>query len=143
MDSFHGEANGMTVYKACEVVLENVRVDQIRAGSHLTHAQVNGLSSPDLVPRACGVDIRPNTNVWINQDMGIVKGNDISGFDTCYGKIDFDERGISMVSLVMILSLLAILLYVFAKILMEYLANNGVMKNMSEYTPLLDGKSQT
>ena len=36
IESFHGEANGMTVYKECDIILENIQVNNIRAGTQLT-----------------------------------------------------------------------------------------------------------
>jgi len=54
------------------------------AGSKLTDEQIDTLDLPNLVPRACGVDIRPNTLVQINEDVGIINGDDIAGFETCY-----------------------------------------------------------
>jgi len=91
IESYNGEANGMTVYKECDLVLENVKVDNIHAGTQLDDEQVDALESPNLIPRACGVDIRPNTLVSFNDDVdGIINGDDIVGFETCF---DDEEDG--------------------------------------------------
>jgi len=87
--SARGEANALTVYKECNVRLENVQIDNVHAGTQLTHSDVEALTLPNLIPRACGVDIRPNTIVTVDADtVGIVRGDDIDGFETCY---DDDE----------------------------------------------------
>merc|ERR1712130_1049858 len=78
----------------CDVSLENIQVNQIRAGSHLNDEQVQILGSPNLRPRACGVDIRPNTMVTINQNVGLLIGDDIVGFDTCYDQQEEQEEGV-------------------------------------------------
>ena len=167
VESYHGEANGMTVYKECDVVLENIQVDSIHAGSQLSDDEVDGLSSPNLTPRACGVDIRPNTIVTINEDVGIISGEDIVGFDTCYDEdtiIDekvlfrsehqnkhenlgvtslFSLNNMSELLIMVILSI-SILLYI-GKIIMdkrrhnniEYVKNDNSLATISEHTPLL------
>ena len=84
IESWHGEANGMTVYKGCDIGLSNILVDAVHAGTRLQEEEVLELNSPNLTPRACGVDIRPNTNVFIDEESGIVIGGNITGFETCY-----------------------------------------------------------
>eukprot|EP00486_Rosalina_sp_Unknown_P001205 CAMPEP_0201565262 /NCGR_PEP_ID=MMETSP0190_2-20130828/4248_1 /ASSEMBLY_ACC=CAM_ASM_000263 /TAXON_ID=37353 /ORGANISM="Rosalina sp." /LENGTH=712 /DNA_ID=CAMNT_0047982553 /DNA_START=729 /DNA_END=2869 /DNA_ORIENTATION=- len=84
IESYHGEANGMTVYKECDITLENIQVDNIYAGTQLIDDDIDSLNLPNLTPRACGVDIRPNTIVNINEDIGIINGDNIVGFETCY-----------------------------------------------------------
>jgi len=83
VESFHGEANGMTVYKECNLTLENVAVNHIRAGVNLEAAEVDALTSPNLRPRACGVDIRQNTVVRVDEERGIQNGQNIVGFERC------------------------------------------------------------
>jgi len=84
IESFRGEANGLTVYKGCGVILENVTADSIRAGTRMSSEEVDVLTLPNLIPRACGVDIRENTMVNTDVDgVGIVNGHNIEGFDTC------------------------------------------------------------
>ena len=90
IESWHGEANGLTVYKGCDITLESIQVDNIHAGTQLNDEDIDTLSLPNLVPRACGVDIRPDTLVEINDDNGIVNGDDIIGFETCYDEIEED-----------------------------------------------------
>ncbi len=71
IESYNGEANGMTIYKESYITLENINVDYIYAGTQLNDEQINELSDgPNLIPRACGVDIRDNTVVVINNDIG-------------------------------------------------------------------------
>ena len=155
IESYNGEANGMTIYKQCDVILQNIIVDSIHAGSHLTQDQVDLLKSPNLRPRACGVDIRPDTLVTINPDIGIIAGDNIIGFDTCYDDDDDDDaadegnlfvllslNNMSKLLLMTILSL-SILLYIY-RIIMDriwYNQNGDYVKNsletISEHTPLL------
>jgi len=78
----------MTVYKGCQIALSNIQVDSIHAGTQLSVEQVQTLNLPNLIPRACGVDIRPDTEVLIDDERGIVTGPDITGFETCYDQSD-------------------------------------------------------
>ena len=91
VESWFGEANGLTVYKGCDITLENIQVDNIHAGTQLNDDDIVGMQLPNLIPRACGVDIRPNTMVDINNDNGIINGDDIIGFQTCYDDDDDDQ----------------------------------------------------
>eukprot|EP00485_Elphidium_margaritaceum_P004154 CAMPEP_0202692848 /NCGR_PEP_ID=MMETSP1385-20130828/7126_1 /ASSEMBLY_ACC=CAM_ASM_000861 /TAXON_ID=933848 /ORGANISM="Elphidium margaritaceum" /LENGTH=982 /DNA_ID=CAMNT_0049348447 /DNA_START=45 /DNA_END=2993 /DNA_ORIENTATION=- len=90
VESYHGEANGLTIYKECDLSLQNVQVDNIHAGTQMSEQQLNDLQLPNLVPRACGVDIRPNTMVAIDADSGIITGENIDGMETCYDQLDED-----------------------------------------------------
>ena len=98
IESYNGEANGLTVYKGCDVSLENIQVDNIHAGTQLTSDDISGLALPNLVPRACGVDIRDDTIVNIVEDNGIINGDDIVGFETCYDEIPQDQDTEKIVS---------------------------------------------
>merc|ERR1712130_742615 len=40
IESFRGEANGLVVYEGCDVVMDNVSVDAIRAGTALSEEEV-------------------------------------------------------------------------------------------------------
>merc|ERR1712176_593371 len=62
----------------------NIFVDDIHAGTQLSDDEVSALNLPNLIPRSCGVDIRPNTVVNIDDSNGIAVGDDISGYHTCY-----------------------------------------------------------
>ena len=84
VESYYGEANGMTIYKGCDIEIDNIQVDNIHAGSQLTDEQVETLNTPNLVPRACGVDIRPDTIANVDENIGIINGENIIGFETCY-----------------------------------------------------------
>jgi len=90
VESWNGEANGMTIYKGCELSVSNIVVDNIHAGTQLSALDVQQLALPNLVPRACGVDIRADTIVNVADAdgddadvVGIMNGDDISGFETC------------------------------------------------------------
>merc|ERR1719491_1976363 len=63
VESLHGEANGLTVYKESYVTLENVLARNVSAGTNLDEATVDGLRMPNMVPRACSVDIHELTEV--------------------------------------------------------------------------------
>ena len=102
IESFHGEANGLTVYKGCDVALDNVAVDVIRAGTAMTQQEVDQLVLPNLTPRACGVDIRNDTVVTFDGEggPGIFSGDDIEGFETCdeipsSNQLDAESKGMS------------------------------------------------
>lgn len=93
IESYHGEANGLTIYKECDVSLENIVVNKIYAGSKLTDDDIVTLDLPNLTPRACGVDIRSDTTVTIEDDAtGIIKGDEITGFETCYDEIPMEDE---------------------------------------------------
>eukprot|EP01083_Nonionella_stella_P087970 244933_1 len=133
IESYHGEANGMTVYKESQVTLENIQVDSVRAGTHLTHAQVSVLQSPNLRPRACGVDIRPNTMVTINEERGIINGDNIIGFDNCLNDAHTSSwQIISSVELICVVIVLSVL----GNLLMDKFKTK-TYKKVSEETPLL------
>eukprot|EP00486_Rosalina_sp_Unknown_P015966 CAMPEP_0201593420 /NCGR_PEP_ID=MMETSP0190_2-20130828/191025_1 /ASSEMBLY_ACC=CAM_ASM_000263 /TAXON_ID=37353 /ORGANISM="Rosalina sp." /LENGTH=1007 /DNA_ID=CAMNT_0048052595 /DNA_START=113 /DNA_END=3138 /DNA_ORIENTATION=- len=92
INSHNGEAAGLIVYKECNVTLENIQVDDIHAGSVLTSEEVADMRLPNLVPRACGVDIKDDTVAVINDDIGITTGNNIDGFETCYDDITDNDQ---------------------------------------------------
>eukprot|EP01083_Nonionella_stella_P067358 178120_1 len=84
IDSYYGEANGFTVYKECDVVLRNINIDSVHAGTQVNDDDLIHLDLPNLIPRACGLDIRPNTVVTMTDDESVTIGDDISGVNTCY-----------------------------------------------------------
>ena len=94
IESFRGEANGLVVYEGCDVVMDNVAVDAIRAGTALSEEEVEGLQLPNLTPKACGLDIRNDTVVSFDDDgVGIIRGDDINGFETCDDDIFSGDGG--------------------------------------------------
>eukprot|EP00485_Elphidium_margaritaceum_P007624 CAMPEP_0202695936 /NCGR_PEP_ID=MMETSP1385-20130828/9363_1 /ASSEMBLY_ACC=CAM_ASM_000861 /TAXON_ID=933848 /ORGANISM="Elphidium margaritaceum" /LENGTH=1002 /DNA_ID=CAMNT_0049352021 /DNA_START=118 /DNA_END=3126 /DNA_ORIENTATION=+ len=81
VESWHGEANGLTIYKQSFIELENVMVENIFAGTKLDESEVAALSLPNLVPRACAVDVHDDTEVLYVDD--VLRHNNIIGFETC------------------------------------------------------------
>ena len=152
IQSYHGEANGMTIYKECDITLENIQVDNIHAGTNLVDDDaIDKLDLPNLIPRACGVDIRPNTIVNIDDDIGIINGDDIIGFQTCYDddqdsiieefvQIDDNIDNInkiqetSMIILIVVVITVGVIILLWNKCMIY---NGKGINNTSEYTPLL------
>eukprot|EP00485_Elphidium_margaritaceum_P018336 CAMPEP_0202729440 /NCGR_PEP_ID=MMETSP1385-20130828/186133_1 /ASSEMBLY_ACC=CAM_ASM_000861 /TAXON_ID=933848 /ORGANISM="Elphidium margaritaceum" /LENGTH=1043 /DNA_ID=CAMNT_0049395701 /DNA_START=32 /DNA_END=3164 /DNA_ORIENTATION=- len=61
VESWHGEANGLTIYKESYIDLQSLLIRNINAGTRLDAAKVDTLTLPNLVPRACAVDIHDRT----------------------------------------------------------------------------------
>ena len=86
IESYHGEAAGMTIYKESYINLGNVMVNNINAGTQLDDESVKKLVSPNLVPRACALDIKGDTMVdFIDGEVleDNLKSDGIFGFDLC------------------------------------------------------------
>jgi hypothetical protein len=63
VESWHGEANGQTIYKESFVNLQNIRVSNTKAGIHLNENDVQQIVLANYVPRACAVDIHDEADV--------------------------------------------------------------------------------
>merc|ERR1712130_834939 len=85
VESWHGEANGLTIYKESFVNLQNIIVQNVNAGTKLNQDIVNKLTLPNLVPRACPVDIHQNTMIdYIEgEDIDNIIFDNVIGFDIC------------------------------------------------------------
>jgi len=97
VESWHGEANGLTIYKESYINLQNVLVNNIHAGTQLNEQQVSKLTLPNLVPRACAVDIHDDTliNFVDGEDVDNIRHSNIFGFDLCdqFG-VNADEKSL-------------------------------------------------
>mmetsp|Transcript_61329 Transcript_61329/g.97647 ORF Transcript_61329/g.97647 Transcript_61329/m.97647 type:complete len:596 (+) Transcript_61329:1-1788(+) len=166
VESWHGEANGLTVYKQSFINLHNVVVRNVNAGTKLDDEMVNALTSPNLVPRACPVDIHQETQITYvdGDDVDNILFDNVNGFEVCdqFGQkqdeIDasspwFSLRGngdgsrgsiqmtpITLLVLLVLLMMIAIIVYVLYRSV-ECLRMSGQRKlhcNAStENTPLL------
>ena len=85
IESYHGEANGMTIYIGSDVTMQNIQVHNVNAGTKLTQDVVDTLIKPNLVPRACSVDIRDDAvvNFANGQYLDAISEMDVNGFDDC------------------------------------------------------------
>ena len=85
VESWHGEANGLTIYKEAYVNLQNILVRNLHAGTKLDQGFVDGMTLPNLVPRACPVDIHENTLVDFidGEDVDNIVFDNVVGFDIC------------------------------------------------------------
>lgn len=85
VESWHGEANGLTIYKESFVNLGNIQVHDIHAGTKLNDDDVSQLNLPNLIPRACALDIHDDTVIdyIYGQDIDHIRHKNIFGFDTC------------------------------------------------------------
>ena len=85
IESYHGEANGLTIYKESFINLQNLYINNVHAGTKLTDEDVEQLSLPNLVPRACAVDIHDDTLIsYIDgEDIDNIVFNDVYGFEIC------------------------------------------------------------
>eukprot|EP01083_Nonionella_stella_P034160 93526_1 len=136
VESFHGEANGLTIYKESYVNLQNIVVRNIRAGTQLDEEQVQTLRLPNLVPRACPIDIHSNTQ--INYIDGDAKENlafsTVDGYEVCQMFADDEENNrqyITALLLVFVILMSCCIWYV--KCSGSYEEKN----RMNEQTPLL------
>jgi len=158
VESYYGEANAVTIYKQCTLDLANIRVDAIHAGTKFAADPLllDALQLPNLVPRACGVDIRfaddgqDGIVLNVDADVGLITGDDITGPQTCYADNDDEEDGENMMQsilsmnisqlMLMLLLSLSILLYL-GKIIAEQIQSTKETQNhqtkCDEHTPLL------
>ena len=85
VESWHGEANGLTIYKESYINLQNLIINNIRAGTKFDEQSVTKLTLLNLVPKACAVDIHEDTLIhYINgDDTDNIISNNIIGFETC------------------------------------------------------------
>jgi len=148
IESYHGEANGMTIYKESYVNLHNINVRNINAGTQLNADSVQKLVSPNLVPRACAVDIRPNTYVqYIDGDARDnlqFDANEIRGFEVCdlFVSNPNDPQNMHVLVIIFVLMMMAmtvVLLFVAYKIIKHCFCDlpRRKLKISNEQTPLL------
>merc|ERR1712176_1405286 len=85
VESYLGEANGLTIYKETYINLQNILVLNVNAGTNLDQETVDSLTLPNLVPRACPVDIHENTVIdYIDgEDVDNIIFDSIGGFEIC------------------------------------------------------------
>ena len=85
IESWHGEANGLTIYKESHINLQSVLVRNVNAGTKLDKETAEQLTLPNLVPRACAVDIHDDTVVTFVNGEGIdnIRFENVAGYDTC------------------------------------------------------------
>eukprot|EP01083_Nonionella_stella_P034158 93523_1 len=63
IESLNGEAVAMNVYKGCDVQIDAIHVKSVGAGTKLSMMDVEQLTLPNLVPRACAIDIHNQSDV--------------------------------------------------------------------------------
>ncbi len=61
IESYHGEANGLTIYKGSDINVENINVNNINAGTQL-NKDIKHIVLPNYIPRACGIIEYINAN---------------------------------------------------------------------------------
>lgn len=85
VESWRGEANGLTIYKESYINLQNVLINNINAGTKLNENDVSNLVLPNLIPRACAVDIHDGTVIKYldGDDIDNIRHYNIFGFQTC------------------------------------------------------------
>merc|ERR1712154_11425 len=140
VESFHGEANGLTFYKESYINLENVIINNINAGSKMNDESVAALVLPNLVPRACAVDIHDQTEInYIDgEDIDNIRINNIYGFETCdqfgigglsehiEGRI-YNNHVISITLGIIMILLFGFLLH-FIYLFVKFLTTNNIKK---------------
>ena len=94
IESFHGEAIGINIYKGCDVNINgDINIDTINAGSQLNDDDVQELTLPNLIPRACAINIHDDTVVTFDIDDEDMVQNNVNGYDidNCINN-DIDEE---------------------------------------------------
>ena len=162
VESLHGEANGLTVYKESYISLEHVLVRNVSAGSKLDGKKVDELIWPNLVPRACPVDIHQLTQISYGDEEAQAEENivfeHVVGFEVCdqfgtenkeawVGTVGVDDDPVNMlyvVALVFLSTTISIVMYAlvlsskcFGRGLYEELERQKPVVYESEYTPLV------
>ena len=85
VQSYYGEANGMTIYKESYVNLGNIVVNNVNAGTQLTEQDIDALVLPNSPPKACAVDIHDDTDIhYIDGDaVDNLFFDGINGYSVC------------------------------------------------------------
>eukprot|EP00486_Rosalina_sp_Unknown_P013765 CAMPEP_0201591984 /NCGR_PEP_ID=MMETSP0190_2-20130828/190002_1 /ASSEMBLY_ACC=CAM_ASM_000263 /TAXON_ID=37353 /ORGANISM="Rosalina sp." /LENGTH=1019 /DNA_ID=CAMNT_0048050547 /DNA_START=33 /DNA_END=3093 /DNA_ORIENTATION=- len=84
VESWHGEANGLTIYKESYINLQSVLIRNVNAGTKLDKETAEQLVLPNLVPRACAVDIHDDTVVTFvdGEDIDNIRFENVLGYET-------------------------------------------------------------
>jgi len=149
VESWHGEANGMTIYKESYVNLAQIVVRNVSAGTRLNQQIVDGLPAlPNLVPRACPVDIHQDTVIdYLNGEAvdNIIFEN-VNGFENCdqFGQTNEMRvgKGAASIEFNPIISIICFLFSVSMTMISMYALYQSVCTHEkkdvnSEQTPLL------
>ena len=85
VESWHGEANGLTIYKESYINLQSVLIRNINAGTKLDKETAESLTLPNIIPRACAVDIHDDTIITFvdGEDIDNIRFENVMGYDTC------------------------------------------------------------
>jgi len=142
IESFHGEANGMTIYKESFVNLGNIVVNNINAGTQLNEDDVQQIVLPNTVPRACAVDIHDDTEISYvhGESVDDLVFDGIHGFEICdQFQRKYDNENVLSSIPVSFEFLMMFLFIIFAFAAFQFLFNKKRLKtiNIGENTPLL------
>ena len=87
VESYYGEANGLTIYEESYINLKNILINNINAGTQFENEDIMNelVILPNLIPPACPVDIHDNTiiNYIDGEVIDNIIFNDIYGFEIC------------------------------------------------------------
>merc|ERR1712228_1116391 len=127
-------------------MVKHMEVNDVRAGTKLSESDVQAIVLPNVVPRACSLDIHAETDVDV--DNLLVDG--VIGFEICdpfeneeYEEVDMKTRGIRLWSSkrgsygYVIVLLVVLVLFVGFKNAVLVWKEKVKMKEYGEYTPLL------
>ena len=150
IESYHGEAIGINIYKGCDINLNgNINIDTINAGSKLNIDDVQGLTLPNLIPRACAINIHHDTNVVFNNNIQQTTQNNVNGFDidNCIytDDDDNDDTDIGIIIITAIIVFIALCFGIMIKYMYcsynkrfnKYKLYNKINNNNDELSPLL------
>merc|ERR1711933_14795 len=162
IESYHGEANGLTIYKESYVNLANIEVNSVNAGTKLSDDDVKEMVLPNYVPRACGLDIHDDTDIQYveGEDIDNLIFNDIYGFEVCdpFLKVTDDNNShynvnsllhlssITVSLLLLMVSVFAVLIFFIGRfckrICFDKQSPMMIAGKMGENTPLLNTSSK-
>lgn len=86
VESLHGEAVGLNVYKHCDLQVlggaASLQIGAVRAGSNLSEQAVQKLALPNLRPHACALYVHDEASLDL-LDAEALNASDIEGFAGC------------------------------------------------------------
>merc|ERR1712129_589271 len=150
VQSLNGEAVAINVYKQCDLQIGDVIVNNVNAGTQLDAQQVDALTLPNLVPRACALNVHNDTTIrFVDDFVTNVRTNGVIGYDDCIDtaystayridKSSNDNIGSYVEFIIGLLALLIVLAVICYKAMKNCKAkqDEDTNDNDNEQTPLL------